>query len=55
VNAQALLDAWWVAPEVPAPIHDDLDLVIACEGPLQVGEEISLIARDEDDPFGALD
>jgi hypothetical protein len=54
VNAQALLDSWRIAPVVLAPVLNDLDLAVARERTLQVGEEIALIACNEDDPFGAL-
>ena len=53
VNAQALLHSWRIAPVVLAPILDDLDLAVARERTLQVGKEVILIARDQDDPFSA--
>jgi len=54
VDAQTLLYPRWITSVVLPPIQHDLDLAVASERPLQMGEEVGLIARDEDDPFGAL-
>jgi hypothetical protein len=54
VNAKAFLDPRGITSVVLAPVQDDLDLAIACERSLQVGEEVALIARHQDDPFSPL-
>jgi len=54
VNAQALFHPRRIAPVVLAPILNDLDLAVVRECTLQMGKEVVLIARDEDDPFSTL-